>query len=46
MEVLRHTESKTVGRPTRLDNENGESAREEFSRQIQEGVKPETTGAT
>src|ERR1700722_1283051 len=30
-EVLGHSDSATVGRPTRLDNENGESAREEFS---------------
>ena len=29
-----------------LDNENGESAREEFSQQIQEGARPETTSAT
>jgi len=43
---LRHTDSETVGRPTRRGNENGESAREEFSQQIQEGVKSETTSAT
>jgi hypothetical protein len=40
---LGHSDSEIVGSPTRLYNENGESAREEFSPQIQEGIKPETT---
>jgi hypothetical protein len=30
MEVLGHTDSEAVGTPTRLDRNNGESAREEI----------------
>ena len=46
IEELGHTDNETVGSPTKLDNQNGESAREEIPQHSQEGVKPETRSAT